>query len=426
MTDSMRLPAVDEGHIRTGRPGVIGIAAVFSGGTPDLAAVRARVVERWNELPRVSWTLRPPPRRPGLRTGASLSSHRWTAAAAPFDPESHVLAADEKLEPLLRTCIEQPLPADLPLWRMWLTEGTSCGGDFAVVLLAHHGLMDGRSLETLMRLLMDESPSSRRFAHTPPPSALTMRDARRELRYMRAGGQALPLPSPRVAEPSVAVTDLSAQVIQAARRLPTGGPGATLNELLLGSLAGALRARYGPFARWPKAPAPLYATVPVDLRSGADAYRLGNIVTALRLPLPVDGDSPVDRLRACQRLCAELPARSEVHRKVLPLLEAAARPGPWVPALLARHLMQPDVTPTVCTAFKWRDRSSNLYGRPLLRVIPLPQLHRPGTANLCLTQTGDTYTLTVVSNHRPGEATMLGDAVASELEQLAGGQVRAG
>jgi hypothetical protein len=83
MTDSMRLPAVDEGHIRTGRPGVIGIAAVFSGGTPDLAAVRARVVERWSELPRVNWTLRPPPRRPGIRTGASLSSHRWTAA--PFD-----------------------------------------------------------------------------------------------------------------------------------------------------------------------------------------------------------------------------------------------------------------------------------------------------------------------------------------------------
>lgn len=421
MTDSMRLPAVDEGHIRTGRPGVIGIAAVFSGRTPDLAAIRARAVERWNELPRVSWTLRPPPQRPGIRTGASLSSHRWAAATATFDPESQVLAADEKLEPLLRTVIEQPLPADLPLWRMWLTEGTSCGGDFAVVLLAHHGLMDGRSLETLMRLLMDEPPSSRRFARTPPPSAVTIRDAGRELRRMRDGGQALPLPSPGAAEPSVAVTDLSAQVIRAARRLPAGGPDATLNELLLGSLAGALRARYGPVARWPKAPAPLHATVPVDLRSGADAHRLGNIVTALRLPLPVDGDSPADRLRACQRLCAELPARTEVHRKVLPLLEAAARPGPWVPALLARHLMRPDVTPTVCTAFKWRDRASTLHGRPLVRVIPLPQLHRPGTANLCLMQTGDTYTLTVVSNHRPGEATVLGEAVAHELEQLAAG-----
>jgi hypothetical protein len=415
---------VDEGHVHVGRPGIIGIAAVCSGPPPELAALRARVAERWHGLPRMSWTLRPRPRLPGPRRPAPLlAGHRWAAAASAFDAARHVLAADEKLEPLLRTGVAQPLPEDLPLWRLWLTEDVSFGGDFAVVLFAHHALLDGRSLETLIRLLMDDPPPPRnrstRHARPAPPPPVRVRAARRELLRTRVRGQALPLASPPDAEPSVAVTALSPRLVEAARRQPADGPGATLNELLLGSLAGALRDRYGPISRWPEAPAPIHATVPVDLRSRVGAYELGNFVSVLRLPLPLDQDSPVDRLRVCRELAAAFPARSDVHRRAFPLLEASARLGPWAPVLVARHLVRPDIRPTVCTAFKWRDGASALHGRRLVRIVPLPQLSGPGTANLCLTQTGDAYTLTVVSHHRPGEAGALSDAVTRELERLA-------
>jgi diacylglycerol O-acyltransferase len=215
------------------------------------------------------------------------------------------------------------------------------------------------------------------------------------------------------------VVGLDPEAMRAARRQPLGGRGATLNELLLSAYAGALRACYGPLSSWPKGTAPFYATVPVDLRTRSDASRLGNAVTQLRIPLPLDIDSPVDRLRACQDLAAALPARCDTHRAILPALQAAAQAVPWLAETMARRLARPRVTTSLCTAFKWRDNPSHLYGRPLARIVPLPQLSAPGTANLCLVHTADAYTLSVVGHLRPGDTEMIGEAVARELKALA-------
>ena len=92
---------------------------------------------------------------------------------------------------------------------------------------------------------------------------------------------------------------------------------------------------------------------------------------------------------------------------------------------MARRLARPELTTSLCTAFKWRDHPSHLHGRPLDRVVPLPQLSPPGTANLCLVHTADAYTLTVVSHTRAGDAELIGAAVARELEALAACDVSA-
>ena len=60
-----------------------------------------------------------------------------------------------------------------------------------------------------------------------------------------------------------------------------------------------------------------------------------------------------------------------------------------------------------------------MHGRTLARVVPLPQLATPGTANLCLVHCADTYTLTVVSHLRDGDAEAIGGAVARELAAVA-------
>jgi hypothetical protein len=187
--------------------------------------------------------------------------------------------------------------------------------------------------------------------------------------------------------------------------------------------AGALHACYGPLSSWPTGPtpptppAPLYVTVPVDLRSRDNAGQLGNLVTQLRVPLPVDVASPVDRLRACQELVAGMTGRCDAHRAILPVLQAVVGAVPWLADVMAGRLARPEVTTSLCTAFKWRDNPSRLHGRPLSRIIPLPQLSSPGTANLCLVQTGDAFTLTVVSQLRAGDAWVIGDAVARELRE---------
>ncbi|MFE5816780.1 wax ester/triacylglycerol synthase domain-containing protein [Streptomyces sp. NPDC056479] len=418
----MRLTAIEEGHLRNGLPGTIGIAAVFpgDGGPFDLARMRSRVLDRWGALERMSLVPVPP-------VGPSaLSGHRWSADR-PFDPGAHVAATDQDVTSLLSDGVSHPLPPERPPWKLLVTRPTGAAGEHAVVLLAHHALLDGRSLETLFRLLMDDTAPPRPSAPAAaalPRQRVPLATVGRELRRIGALGRPVPVASggdddgePR---PSVAVVGIDPRVMRAARRQPAGGRGATLNELLLSTYAGALRACHGPLRSWPKGPSsPMYATVPVDLRSRHDAQRLGNGVTALRVELPVDLDSAVARLRACQDQVAAFEHRCDAHRAILPALQAAARTVPWLAGVMARRLARPELTTSLCTAFKWRDIPSHLYGRPLSRVVPLPQLSPPGTANLCLVHTADAYTLTVVSHLRAGDAGLIGDAVVRELEAVA-------
>lgn len=416
----MRLTAVEEGHLRNGLPGTIGIAAVFPGARFDLAGVRSRVRDRWGGLDRMKLVVEAP-------TGpTALFGHRW-AAGRGFDPAEHVTATDQELESVFADGVGHPLPPGRPPWRLLVTP-------HALVLLAHHALLDGRSLETLLRLLMDDAvplpPSGQAAAH--PPAIARQRPGLRpggigrELRRIGAQGRRLPAVPHSGARPSVAVVELDPEVMRAARRRPADGRGATLNELLLGSYAGALRACYGPLPSWPAGPAPFYATVPVDLRTRADAQRLGNGVTALRIPLPIDSESPVTRLKVCQDLVAAFHHRSDAHRAILPALKAIAHAVPWLAGVMARNLARPEATTSLCTAFKWRGSPSHFLGSPLARVVPMPQLAPPGTANLCLVHTADAYTLTVVSHLGPGDAGMLGEAVAQDLKAVAASGTSAG
>jgi hypothetical protein len=413
----MRLTAIEEGHLRNGLPGTVGIAAVFpSGGGPfDLAQVRARVLDRWGALDRMSLVPVPP------AGPSAVSGHRWSADR-PFDPAAHIAVTDRDVDALLSDGVTEPLPPERPLWKLLVTRPATVAGEHAVVLLAHHALLDGRSLETLFRLLMDDAvapPPSAPAAVARPRPRVPLTTVGRELRRIGAVGRSVPPSAAGEPRPSVAVVGIDPQVMLAARRQPEGGRGATLNELLLSTYAGALRS-------WPKAASPLYATVPVDLRTRHDAQRLGNGVTALRVELPVDLDSPLARLRACQEQVAGFAHRCDAHRAILPALQGAARTVPWLAGVMARRLARPELTTSLCTAFKWRDNPSHLYGRPLARVVPLPQLSPPGTANLCLVHTGETYTLTVVSHLRAGDAGLIGDAVVRELEAVAAAGVPAG
>ncbi|WP_031478960.1 wax ester/triacylglycerol synthase domain-containing protein [Streptomyces bicolor] len=411
----MRLTAIEEGHVRNGLPGSIGIAGVFRGRPFEPDEVRSRVRERWGGLERMSRVLLPPAR------SAALSGHRW-AAARSFDPGAYVAATVQDLESLLAEAVSHPVPAERPLWRLLVTRPATPEGEHAVVLLADHALLDGRSLETLFRLLMDgaePTAAALPVATARPRPSVRPATVGRELRRIGAVGRPLPTAAPGASRPSVAVVELDPQVMRAARRQPAGGRGATLNELLLSTYAGALRACHGPLRSWPGGSTPFYATVPVDLRTRHDAQRLGNGVTALRIPLPVDVDSPVARLQACQELVAAFPHRLDAHHAILPALQAAARAVPLLAGVMARNLARPEATTSLCTAFKWRDHPSHLHGRPLSRIVPLPQLSPPGTANLCLVHTADAYTLTVVSHARAGDAGMLGDAVARELKAVA-------
>ncbi|MFJ8633841.1 WS/DGAT domain-containing protein [Streptomyces sp. NPDC093568] len=408
----MRLSCADEMLLLNGCPGVIGLAVVLSGERPDVDRVRARVVERWAGLERMSRVLD----RPAGPRGRA----RW-AVPAPFDPVEQVAVTRNELDELWAWNVDRPLPDGTPPWRLFVVpDAAAHGGDFALALLAQHTLLDGRSLATLMRALMDEPEPVRERGRPVPSPRGGLRAAGRELRAMTAPGQALPTRTPGEAYASVAVRELPAHTVRSARRQPADGRGATLNELLVGAVAGALRARYGPVRGWRQREVPAYTAVPCDLRSRGNPGELGNTVTVVRVPLPVDVDGPLARLRACQDALAGVPERAAVHASVLfPAAEAARRTGPWVTRLLTSSGRHSCFAATATTAMKWPGAASAFQGCRLVRVVGLPPLQRPGTVSFAVAQAGDAFTLTAVGNGGPDDAGRLADAVVTEFETWA-------
>lgn len=413
----MRLSCADEMLLLNGCPGVIGLAAVFSGEQPDVDQVRARVAERWTGLERMNCVLDRPSGGGGTARRGPFRRRRvrWVVPG-PFDPAVHVTVARSKLDDLWAESVDRPLTGAVPPWRLFVVPDAAHGGGFALALVAQHVLLDGRSLATLMRSLTDNPVAARESARSVPLTRTGLRAAGRELRAMAAVGQALPMRSPQETYPSVAVSELPAHLVRSARRQPADGRGATLNELLVGAVAGALRARYGPVRGWRQRDEPAYTAVPCDLRTRANPRELGNTLTVVRVPLPVDVDAPVARLRACQDALATVPERAAVHAGVLfPAAEAVRRTGPWVTGLLADRGRSSCFAATATTAMKWPGGPSTFEGRRLVRTVGLPPLQHPGTVSFALAQAGDAFTLTVVCNLRPDDARRLADAVVTEF-----------
>ncbi|CAL9281655.1 wax ester/triacylglycerol synthase domain-containing protein [Streptomyces sp. SudanB182_2057] len=409
----MRLSGKEASFLRPGLPGTMGTATLYTGKPFGLAELRSRVGERWGGLERMHQILRPPSR------AAVLSGHRW-AFAGPFDPAAHVTACAQDLPSLLAAAAVRRLPADRPPWQLLMPEPAPTG-EPSLVLLAHHALLDGGSLAILLRLLMDEADirvRAPKAAPLLPRPRVPVTDLLGEWQASSGRGQPLP-PAPGECRPSVTVARLDAAVMRSARCQPASGRGATLNELLLSALAGALPTCYDTLSTRSCGAAPLYARVPVDLRGPSEAQTLGNLSTAIRVPLPVDTDAPADRLRACQHLLSAVDRRCQAHRAALPVLEGISRTAPWLTTALTRRMLQPDVSTAVCTAFKWRGGPSHLYGRRLTGITALPPLPPPGTVNLDLVQTAETYMLTVVSHLRPGDSRLIADTVAGQLTTLA-------
>ncbi|MGY1454275.1 wax ester/triacylglycerol synthase domain-containing protein [Streptomyces sp. SS8] len=433
METSTALSPVEEVHCGArGVPETVGMAALFTGGPPDADALRARVLERWGRLPRLRLVLLPP------APPARLRGHRWLPLDR-FEVRRHVTvvnaadttdtaadAADSgdgaAFTALLGRLVTRALPAGLPPWRLTLVRGAG-RGRFAVVLTAHHALLDGRSLEILLSRLFDGTPGRgvRRGTGVGAVGALgaARLDRSRPPAAPGAGpGRALPLPPGLRPRPDLAWTEVDAEAVRAARRaLP--GLGATLNEVLLAAAAGALRTVHGDPDRWPGAPRPLYGSFPVDLRTPQEDRMLGTAVSAVRVPLPVTAAGPAERLAACRgALAAFGPLRGGADT-VRRAVGAAGLLGPWAVRLLASLSCSPGFCPVTCLAFGWPRGPWSLDGRPLERIVPLPPVLAPGTACLALTDYAGAYTLTAVTHTLPGGARLLAGALTRELALLA-------
>lgn len=335
-----RLSALDASFLAQERESShmhVGALVIVTGRPPTHEELSEHVESRLPLVPRYRQKLAESP----LETGRpfwvddprlNLDYHvRHTALPRP--------GSENQLRQLAGRLFSQRLDRHKPLWELWLVQGLEAepsGGDerFALISKTHHSMVDGVAGVDIATVLFDltsepeDPPPQPRWAPRREPSGAELLAqnvvdvARRPLSL--AGGAARALTRPgrtagRLREAAEGVGEVLWAGLNPAPPTPFNveiGPhrrlfwvrtqladfkrikdalGGTVNDVVLTVVTGALR-------RWLREHGvrteglELRALVPVSIRTDAQHGQLGNRIAAMRAPLPVYVDGPVERL----------------------------------------------------------------------------------------------------------------------------------
>ncbi|MHB8509564.1 MAG: WS/DGAT/MGAT family O-acyltransferase [Candidatus Dormibacteria bacterium] len=256
-----------------------------------------------------------------------------------FDLKFHVRRAalpapggDREMCEFVERVFSRQLDRRHPLWELYYVEGLP-EGRWALLTKTHHALVDGLSALELVTVLMDMSPDykanrkkSTWTADKEPSSLDLLFDTLRE----RAGRPAGMVRSAMgaVSNPrrlAGAVAESAGALAVAVREIqppegPLNGPtgptrayrfsrfkldemkeiknafGATLNDVVLGVMSGGIR-KYLELHDEDVDTLKIKALCPVSLRDASQKTALGNVLSMLLVPLPVDEPFPAARMR---------------------------------------------------------------------------------------------------------------------------------
>ncbi len=295
-----------------------------------------------------------------------------------FDLDRHVVhtalpgrAGKTELETLVSRLVCTPLDSARPMWQFQLVENYAGGS--AIIVRIHHCYADGIALVRVMLSMTDAGPDGppampfeppKRAAHASGEEAFgeLLQPLNGLMKSAKAIGMTLlergaevwhdPTKAVDLADKGAALGGEIAKLALMGRDSPTrfkGAPGptkrvawteplplsevkaigkalgASVNDVLLASVAGALRnylLQKGDDTR----DVVIRAMVPVNLRPIEKAYKLGNQFGLVFLELPIGIENPVERLYAIR---ANMNALKESYQPVVALgLLAAMGAGP--------------------------------------------------------------------------------------------------
>ncbi len=250
--------------------------------------------------------------------------------------------SDAQLKRLAADIMQRPLDRGRPLWETWVVEGIS-GNRFAIVMKAHHCMIDGASgmglMERLYSMTADyEIVDAPRFVPRPRPSGMELwRDGWRRrldlpgravqgLRDFVSGTEDL---GEEVASRLRAVGDLAKMKLVAASHTPINGPvgphrvhdwvelsleefkavrrslGCSINDVVLTIVTGAVRELMTRRQIRPEG-LDFRVSAPVNVRSKGDQEKMGNHVSSWIVRLPLDEKDPLEQLRRIHELTQRL------------------------------------------------------------------------------------------------------------------------
>jgi WS/DGAT/MGAT family acyltransferase len=309
----------------------VGGICIFEGPPPSYEDLAEHISSRLHLVPRFRQKLAFPP----VPTGRPF----WVDDPA-FNLEYHVRhsalpspGSEDQLRRMAARIFSQQLDRTKPLWELWLVQGLT-RKRFAFVTKTHHALVDGVSGVDIATVLFDVKPvpqaaeADHDWVPSPEPSAanLLAKDAEgllsAPLRLARRLEQAVEHPEATLHQASESLSALGEvgwNFANPAPEVPLNveiGPhrrfawvrgdlgqfkrikdvlGGTVNDVVLAAVAGALR-------NWLRARGirteglELRAQVPVSIRATDEHGQLGNRIAAVRAPIPVYVEDPVQRL----------------------------------------------------------------------------------------------------------------------------------
>src|ERR671910_1365150 len=318
-----------------------GALATFDGPPPARAELCAHLEARLGLVPRYRQKLAFPRLDAGRPFWVddptfNLDYHvRHTALPKP--------GSADQLRELVGHIFSQRLDRSKPLWELWIVHGLE-DGRFALISKTHHALVDGVSGVDIATVLFDLSPVP---SEPEPGDSWTPEPEPSEAELVAEGvigllktpfglaGQAVgALQRPgetleRVREAAEGVGEVVWAGLNPAPEVPLNVPigphrrvrwvesrladfkeiknalGGTVNDAVLAVVAGALRTWLRDRGVRTEG-VELRALVPVSIRGEDERGSLGNRIAAMRGPLPVYVDEPVERLRVVQRGMGQL------------------------------------------------------------------------------------------------------------------------
>jgi diacylglycerol O-acyltransferase len=310
----------------------LGGVMLFEGDPPAYDDLIAAIERRLHLVPRYRQRLVFPPFR--------LAEPEW-ADDPHFNLEFHVRhtalprpGGERQLRALAGRVFSQRMDRDRPLWEMWLVERVE-GNRFAVISKTHHALVDGISGVDIATVLFDPEPVAADAGRPPrpwiprplppPAEAFASSLAHSVLAPAAAVRSALDRASRPAELLDAAMTAaggmraMLSTVLHPAPPTPYNVPigphrrftwvdsqldevkgvkkalGGTVNDVVLAAVSGALR-RHLRRRGVDVDDLALIAMVPVSVRSDIERGALGNKVSSMFAPLPVNIADPVERL----------------------------------------------------------------------------------------------------------------------------------
>lgn len=331
--------------------------------TNRMTIVAVLVLERPLELARLRrliarrLVMRHPRFRAKVTTGGPAGGPRWEEDPH-FDLALHVHhvalpapGGDAALQRLVADLASTDLDRDRPLWDVHLVDGV--GDGCALVVRLHHCIADGIALARVLLELTDggrrRTPPAHALEHSGPslltraaglPFAAARRLAPRSLvgatREAAADAVALAQLLGSPPDPPGPLKGDHGQGLRVAWTAPIDlagvkaiahAAGATVNDVLLAALAGAL----APDLQHDGEPEPrFHAVVPFDVRDAAApmSAELGNRFGLVFVRLPVAEATPGERLAAVQREMAAIKASRQPAVSYAALRALGLAPAP--------------------------------------------------------------------------------------------------